>query len=301
MDHRSRVASPRSSLVPFPPLQAEDRARALLQWAAQAGPRDGAGGGRASAEGGGVAAAETGEAGRGRGTGSVAARLGGDGRGDNRPGRALHSRDTATVRPGGAPAGAEPPGSLRRLEVLPDDPNPRFWILVALAGTDTAGVRRAWSQELNRACNVPSLIGTRLAWFALARALVGGWLTWPEFRDGLTAGRALAAVNRGRAYRRPLERLGLWSHPNFAKWYRQVVYEVVTQPDVSLSYGAGGWIRDLPGEEYLFEALARLQEDPEPRGGRSPCSGGRRNSPPATRSSDESWATARPPRSSSFP
>jgi len=151
---------------------------------------------------------------------------------------------------------------LRRLELLPDDAELRFWVLVALAGTDTAEVRRAWARELNRACNVPSLSGTRAAWFAFARALVGSWLSWPEFRDGLAAGRALAAVNDGGPYRTALERLGWWGHERFAKWYRQVVYEVASQPDVALSLAAGGWIRDFPGAEYLFEALARVQEEP---------------------------------------
>ncbi len=150
---------------------------------------------------------------------------------------------------------------LRRLNTVGDDPEPRFWLLVALSGTDTAAVRTAWREELRRCGLAPSLAGTRAAWFAFARALLGGWLTWPEFRDALLAGRALAAVDRQGRYRRPLERLGLWAHPVFAKWYRQVVYEVAAQPDVALSFATGGWIREFSGHRYLLDALARLQEE----------------------------------------
>ena len=46
----------------------------------------------------------------------------------------------------------DPAPLLRRLENSPDDPELRFWLLVALAGTDTAATRRAWTLALRRAC-----------------------------------------------------------------------------------------------------------------------------------------------------
>jgi hypothetical protein len=58
-------------------------------------------------------------------------------------------------------------------------------------------------------------------------------------------------------------RLGLTTHRSFVKWYRQLVYEIAHQPDVSLSFQAGGWIRDFPGEDYLWDALRELERKPD--------------------------------------
>lgn len=153
----------------------------------------------------------------------------------------------------------------------PYRPEAHLLLLLALGGTDTAAVRAAVREELLRCANSPALAGSRAAWFAFARALQGQWLTFQEFREALTAGRALAAASGGRGHRTPseagyrpaLERLGLWTDPTFAKWYRQVVYEVSTQPDVALSFAASGWITDFPGEDYLLEALQLLERDPD--------------------------------------
>jgi hypothetical protein len=149
------------------------------------------------------------------------------------------------------------------LEARPYDPDTHFRLLTALSGTDTAAVRTAWREELERCANSPALAGSQAAWYAFARAAQGEWLTFREFRDALTAGRALEAAGGEGGYRPALERLGLWPHPTFAKWYRQVVYEVATQPDVALSLTASGWITDFPGEDYLLDALQTLEHDPE--------------------------------------
>ncbi len=101
----------------------------------------------------------------------------------------------------------DPTPLLRRLENSADDPEPRFWLLVALSGTDTAAVRRGWLLALSRASSVPSLVSTRVVWFALVRALLGGWLAWTEFRDALITGQALAAVSKGGSYRGALARV----------------------------------------------------------------------------------------------
>ena len=138
-----------------------------------------------------------------------------------------------------------------------------FWLLTALSGTDTAAVRAAWLEELARCANSPVLAGSRAAWFAFARAMQGNWLSFRAFRDALTAGRALDAPTDEKGYRPALERLGFWANPGFAKWYRQVVYEVATQPDAALSLGASGWVRDFPGEDYLLDALAMTERNPD--------------------------------------
>jgi hypothetical protein len=149
------------------------------------------------------------------------------------------------------------------LDPRPYDHAVHFWALTALAGTDTAAVRAAWLDELRRCADSPALAGSRAAWFAFARAAQKNWLTFRQFRDSLTSARALEAATEAGGYRAALERLGLWSDPRFAKWYRQVVYEVTSQPDASLSFAASGWIRDFPGEDYLFDALGMMERDPE--------------------------------------
>jgi hypothetical protein len=152
----------------------------------------------------------------------------------------------------------DPAPIVRLLTRVPPDPEVHLWALLALAGTDTAEVRTAWLEELRRIGRSPTLAGSRAAWFAFLRATQGGWLTWTEFRDCLASGRALWAAGPG--YRRALERLGLWSQPGFAKWYREVVYEVATQPDASLSFVATGWIKDFPGADYLHDGLRMLTQ-----------------------------------------
>jgi len=143
------------------------------------------------------------------------------------------------------------------------DPEAHFWLLAALSGTDTAAVRAAWLAELDRCANAPALAGSRAAWFAFARAMHGNWLSFRAFRDALTAARALDAPTDEKGYRAALERLGFWDHPVFSKWYRQVVYEVATQPDAALSFSASGWVRDFPGEDYLLDALAMAERSPD--------------------------------------
>ncbi|UCC68055.1 MAG: DUF4132 domain-containing protein [Armatimonadota bacterium] len=137
-----------------------------------------------------------------------------------------------------------------------------FWLLVALSGTDTSAVRAAWLDHLRTSLHTALPQPNRALWFAFLFAFLRGWLTYPDFRDSLTAGQVLAAAHPKGDYRRALDRLALSSHPTFSKWYREVTYEVAHQPDVSLSLRDGGWIRDFPGEDYLFDALRRLHQDP---------------------------------------
>ncbi len=149
----------------------------------------------------------------------------------------------------------------------------RFWLLVALAGTDTAAVRQAWRREIDRWSvarphNTEGGEGTGAGspcWLAFVRSLLGGWLGWEEFRECVAVGRVLDhAAGRAQAgYRPALESVGLWRNPRFAKWYRQAVYEAAHQPDVALSFATGGWIRDFPGEDYLWEALAMVEARPD--------------------------------------
>jgi hypothetical protein len=156
-------------------------------------------------------------------------------------------------------------GGLRPEPLLaaPSTPERRrdaLWLLVALAGTDTAAVRAQWREELAHATTCEALVGSASAWFAFARAMLGGWLSWPEFRDWLVTARALAGA--GTDYCLGLERVGLWSHPLFARWYRQVVYEAAHQPDAALSFLSSGWILDFPGPDYLHDALTQMERDP---------------------------------------
>jgi hypothetical protein len=136
----------------------------------------------------------------------------------------------------------------------------RLWLLVALAGTDTAAVRARWREELASVTQCEALVGSAAAWFAFARAMLGGWLGWPEFRDWLVTARALAGA--GTDYCLSLEGVGLWTQPLFARWYRQVVYETTHQPDAPLSFAASGWILDFDGADYLYDAVAQVDRDP---------------------------------------
>jgi len=138
----------------------------------------------------------------------------------------------------------------------------RVWLLTALAGTDTARLRDEWRSWLRARIGEGSEGPDCACWFVFLRAFLGGWLSARDFHDCLARGRVLAAAAPRGDYRRALKRLRLWGHPAFSKWYRQVVYEVANQPDVSLSLHAGGWIRDFPGEYYFWDAVARLRESP---------------------------------------
>jgi hypothetical protein len=151
---------------------------------------------------------------------------------------------------------------LAALDSCEDDPESRLWLLVALSGTDTPSVRAAWLDRLRRGVAREPAQPDRALWFAFLRAFLGGWLDWTDFRDCLTRGQVLSAAHPKGDYRRALHRLRLSSHPLFTKWYRQVVYEVAHQPDVSLASRTGGWIRDFPDEEYLWDALAQLESAP---------------------------------------
>ena len=139
----------------------------------------------------------------------------------------------------------------------------RLWLLAALAGTDTAPVRAFWLDDLrNRVAAEPDAPDAAL-WFAFIRAFLGGWLTYADFRGCLTHARILSAAHPNGDYRAALTRLGLASDATFAKWYREVIYDIAHQPDVSLAFRAGGWIRDFPGEDYLWDALDSLAQKPD--------------------------------------
>jgi len=139
----------------------------------------------------------------------------------------------------------------------------RLWLLTALAGTDTPPVRAFWLEDLrNRVAAEPDAPNPAL-WFAFLRAFLGGWLTYADFRGCLTQARILSAAHPNGDYRAALSRLRLTSDPTFAKWYRQVIYDIAHQPDVSLTFRAGGWIRDFPGEDYLWDALHSLARKPD--------------------------------------
>ncbi len=139
----------------------------------------------------------------------------------------------------------------------------RLWLLTALAGTDTPPVRAFWLEDLrDRVAAEPDAPDSAL-WFAFLRAFLGGWLTYADFRGGLTQARILSAAHPDGDYRAALSRLRLTSDPTFAKWYRQVVYDIAHQPDVSLTFRAAGWIRDFPGEDYLWDALHSLSHKPD--------------------------------------
>ncbi len=155
------------------------------------------------------------------------------------------------------------PDPLLRAVASTPDPEARLWVLTALSGTDTPAVRAAWLDYLRRTVQARAPRPDRALWFAFLHAFLRGWLTYPDFRDCLTAANILSAAHKTGDYRRAISRLGLSSHPTFGKWHRQVVYEVAHQPDVSLSVRAGGWIRDFPGEDYLLDALSRLEQNPD--------------------------------------
>ena len=155
------------------------------------------------------------------------------------------------------------PDALLRAAGSAAGPDTRLWLLTALAGTDTAPVRAFWLNDLrNRVAAEPDAPDPAL-WFAFLRALLGGWLTYADFRAALTQGRVLAAAGPDGHYPPALSRLRLTSDPTFAKWYRQVIYDIAHQPDVSLTFRAGGWIRDFPGEDYLWDALDSLSQKPD--------------------------------------
>ena len=147
------------------------------------------------------------------------------------------------------------------LDVLPASPESRLWPLVALAGTDTAPVRAAWLGHLRAWMDHGETAADPAIWFAFLHAFLHGWLTYSDFRAGLARGVLNAAAPNG-DYAPALHSLGLHSNTRFSKWYRQVVYETAHQPDASLSLQVGGWIRDFPGEHYLWDALTQLAQKP---------------------------------------
>ena len=139
----------------------------------------------------------------------------------------------------------------------------RLWLLAALSATDTPQVRRLWLDQLRARLRTPSVEPDPALWFAFLRAFCGGWLTYADFRECLVEGRVLGAADPDGDYPRSLARLRLDSDARFSKWYRQVIYEVASQPDISLSFGAGGWIRDFPSAGYLWEAIGYLKNKPD--------------------------------------
>ncbi len=155
------------------------------------------------------------------------------------------------------------PEPLMRAAGSVDDPDARLWLLCALAGTDTLATRSFWIQYVRtRAQAEPDSPGQAL-WFAFLHALLRRWLTYADFKECLVGARVLSAAGRKGDYRPALSRLGLDRDPQFEKWYRQVVYEAAHQPDVSLGFRTVGWIRDFPGEDYLWDALAALAGRPD--------------------------------------
>jgi hypothetical protein len=141
------------------------------------------------------------------------------------------------------------------------DPEALLWLFCALAGSDTPSVRSFWLRDLRARAQQEAAGRPALLWFSFLRAFLGGWLSYADFRDCLTA-RALSASNADGDYRRSLSRLGLDADPGFAKWYRQVIYEIAHQPDVSLSFQTSGWVQDFPGEDYLWDAMGQLAAKP---------------------------------------
>ena len=154
----------------------------------------------------------------------------------------------------------QPGPVLRALES--SEAEARLWLLVALMGTDTPAVRSGWLRSLREGIAEQDARADRTTWLAFLRCFLGGWLTWADFRDCLECGRALAGQGED-DYRPALDRLGLSSHPTFTKWYRQLIYEVAHQPGTCFSWEAGGWIRDFPGEDYLWDALDQLKQKPD--------------------------------------
>ncbi|MFB3882357.1 MAG: DUF4132 domain-containing protein [Armatimonadota bacterium] len=150
------------------------------------------------------------------------------------------------------------PTPLIQVASTTDSLDTKLWALAALVGSDTPDIRSFWLHDLRRQVRAEVGEPGPALWLSFVRAFLGGWLTYADFRNCLLQGRAMMVPAAGGDYRPALAKLGLDRHPTFAKWYRQVVYEIAHQPDVSLSYAAGGWIRDFPGEDYLWEALASL-------------------------------------------
>ncbi len=136
----------------------------------------------------------------------------------------------------------------------------RFWLLLAHAGTDTADVRSTWRHALTHWQEEDNPDARSISWLAFVRCLLGGWLSWSDFREAVAVGRLQAAAGEGPQLRRALEAVGIWSHPRFARWYRQAVYEASHQPDVTVSFETVNWIRDFPGEGYLWQGLSMLEE-----------------------------------------
>jgi hypothetical protein len=157
----------------------------------------------------------------------------------------------------------DPSGLIGALDLPAGDPDGGFWLLVALAGTDTVDARRAWLFHMRRLCAERRPGAGPALWLAFVRPLLGGWLTWEDFRLCVGDARVLAHATGERGYRGALQRLGVWSHPTFAKWYRQLVYEIAHQPDAALSFHDSGWVKDFPGEEYLWDALEGLAREPD--------------------------------------
>jgi hypothetical protein len=152
------------------------------------------------------------------------------------------------------------PDCLLRAASSSRDAKARLWLLTALAGTDTPEVRSFWLGDLRQRVRTEPASPDAALWFAFLRSFLGGWLSYADFRDCLVQGSVLSAADGKGDYPPALRRVRLTGHPTFAKWYRQVVYEVAHQPDVTLSFGAGGWIRDFPGVDYLRDAIASLEQ-----------------------------------------
>jgi hypothetical protein len=142
-------------------------------------------------------------------------------------------------------------------------PQRRLWLLTALSGTDAVGVRDFWLADLRKRVRDASETCDTALWFAFLHASLSDWLAYADFRDCLAEARVLTAAAPDGDYRSALTRLGLGAHPRFAKWYRQVVYDIAHQPDVSLSFRTAGWVRDFPGEEYLWDAVSGLTTRPD--------------------------------------
>ncbi len=155
------------------------------------------------------------------------------------------------------------PEALMQTFTSSTDPEARLWLLAAVSGTDTSAVRTFWLTQLRRAVEVQPPAPEAALWFSFLRAFRGGWLSYQDFRDSLLQGSVLSVADPTGDYPRSLARLGLEDDAQFTKWYRQVVYDVTSEPDVSLSFGAGGWIRDFPGEDYFWEAVRGLSSKPD--------------------------------------
>jgi hypothetical protein len=143
------------------------------------------------------------------------------------------------------------------------DPGTRLWLLTALSGSDTPAVRAFWLGHLRAGADRRSEESDAALWFAFLRAFLDGWLEYTDFRRCVSDGHVFAAAGSNGDYPTAIARLKLDTHGRFSKWHRQVIYDIAHQPDVSLSYGAAGWIRDFPGEDYLWDALDVLGNRPD--------------------------------------